>query len=160
MFNRKYIILLACLILVIASAFGCKSMNANTKKSTLASTSFAMGDLVTDTLQFQSMSIESIKIIQMKDGKTIIVDEPGQIDNIMVRLSQMKIEKDLGTKGIYLDGYALEFQIKVDSDLQEIVTQFDSDVYLYGFLSDRHFYVLSDSGVEPINEYFEQEKYR
>jgi hypothetical protein len=127
----------------------------------ISTSSFSQGDIVTDTMQFSSESILEIKMTQMKDGQKTIVDNKDQINRIMMRLSQLHVEKDLGTRGIYLDGYALEFSLAEGSDTRKVIIQFDSesDGLVYGILTDRHYYELSDHGSEQLNSYFEQRKY-
>jgi hypothetical protein len=164
---KRYVLFVACFFLILSVSSGCQNgltQGSSTEPPVL--TNLVPGDLITAGLNadMQSGSIKSILIWQMKDGRITQVDDSQHISKIMTRLSQVEVEKDLGTKEMTLDGYIFKFSVKQGANTRQMIIQVDSvdnfNHVVLGFLADRHFYQLSDKGDEPFDVYFEQEKYK
>jgi hypothetical protein len=165
--HQKYFLSFACLFIILAMLSGCHGglpPGFSTEPPVL--TNLISGDLITAALtsEIQSGSIKSILIWQMEDSKTTLVVDSQQISRIMARLSQVVVEKDLGTKETTLDGYIFKFNIKEDTKNRQMIMQVDSvanfNQVILGFLADRHFYQLTDQGDERFDIYFEKEMYK
>ena len=159
--KKEAVSLLLILYLIFACASGCREATAVQSSSSLETNNTAVGQSVTAMLSIKTASIKSLKIIQMGDGKTVVLDDQEEIGKIMDRLREVKITKALGTQGYTLTGYYLEFSLVDGSATSLASIQLDSSENSYHIEHQKHFYEISDEvSNEKLNVYFAEEKYQ
>ena len=159
--TRGAVSLLLVLFLTFTYTAGCREATAVQSSSSPETNNTTDGQTVTAMLSIDTGSIKSLKIIQMGDGKTVVLNDLEKIGMIMDRLREVKITKALGTQGYTLTGYYLEFSLEDGSGTRTASIQLDSSENSYHAEYEKHFYEISDgTNTEKLNVYFAEEKYQ
>lgn len=159
--NKEAVSLLLILYLIFACATGCRGATAVQLSSSSETNNKTDSQTVTAMLSIDTGSIKSLKIIQMGDGKTVVLDDLEKIGRIMDRLREVKITKALGTQGYTLTGYYLEFSLEDGLGTRKASIQLDSSENSYHAEYKKHFYeIFEESSQEKLNVYFAEAKYQ
>jgi hypothetical protein len=164
---KKISAMICCLSVVLALVCGCDDFFSITTITTSAPTSpqetssTMIGASVSEVLQIVPESVESLEIVQMGDGQSVVIEDKEQINKILRRLSDIKFTKDLGTTGYTPTGFSLRFTVKANAETTLVKIQIDAAESAYCATFHHHFYEISDeSKDENLNKYFENEKYK
>lgn len=159
--TRGAVSLLLVLLLTITYATGCREATAVQSSSSSKTSNNTDGQTVAAMLSIDTGSIKSLKIIQMGDGKTVVLDDLEKIGRVMDRLREVKVTKALGTQGYTLTGYNLEFSLEDGSGTRTASIQLDSSENSYHAEYKKHFFEISEgSSQEKLNVYFTEAKYQ
>jgi hypothetical protein len=117
---------------------------------------------VLDMLGLADQTLSSLEIVKAGGGQDMIVEDSGQIQNVLNRLSQVQIVKNVGHQGYSLGGYGLTFTVVTPDEIRQVsiqITVADGDDFAYFGGTDGYYYKISDQGSDELNDYFALEKY-
>ena len=76
-----------------------------------------------DLLDIQEAVLGSIKIVNMGNGQSVMVEDGTQMDRILKRLAQVQIVENMGDKGYTPTGYELTLTVTGQTTTQEVHVQ-------------------------------------
>jgi hypothetical protein len=157
-----------CIGLLLIGAAGCKNESSTTSTTmkiiytTPPETTIDFIDkTAAELLSVDLESVLSLKIVRMGDGKAVVIEDKEQIGRILVRLGQVKFNKDLGKHGFSPDGYSLKFEMKDNPGEYQVGISVDSAQHSNISTYNSHFYEIVEEGnAEYFNDYFYKEMYK
>lgn len=168
--NQKLIGIVLSIFLIVTCTAGCgdlfstkettnKTVYTNPAETTLDFKDKSVRELLGISLDL----VQSLRLIRMGDGLTVIVDDKAQIGRILDRLSQVTFSKDLGTQGYTPDGFFLEFTCKDQNDLTKVGIQLDTAKLSFIGIYKQHIYQIIDRGSDTgddLNTFLDEAQYK
>jgi hypothetical protein len=151
--HKRWLPLLFTLGLMVCSIGGCR---------TGSRPSWNEAGSVLDMLALADQTISSLEIVKAGGGHDVIIEDSEQIKNVLDRLSQVQIIKNVGNKGYSLGGYGLAFSVVTPNEIKKVsiqITVAEGDDFAHYGGVDGYYYEISDQGSDELNDYFELAKY-
>jgi hypothetical protein len=148
MWQKRWLLLILALGLMAGCLCGCRAGNRPPWDES--------GSLL-DMLALADQTVSSIEIQKAGENTIVIVDDAAQIQNVLNRLDQVKVVKNLGHRGYSMGGYGLTFNVVTAGEtrkesIQVAVAEGD-DIAHYGG-AEGYYYEISDQGADELNNYF------